>query len=235
MPERKPKKKCFNCGKSRTIAAFYQSKSPLHADGLLPICRDCCLNLCMDDYRENIDLQRFKRMLRQADKPFLAAVYESTAQEVESQYPEKSGEAWVKCFIGKYFKNLITYRQYANLTWDDSDDMKQERQQQEKEIVYGDSATEDEFSIFVRIQRRYAESLYDYLLKEYQDLTTNQKKLLRDYVAKCAFLQTMLVLDDYDCIDDMKTALIFLAQFKRTVGSSDFADFLENIDIEEGD
>lgn len=236
MPERKPKKKCYSCGKFRTVSAFYQSKSPLHADGLLPICRDCCLKLSLDDDRNTLDIERFKRMLRQTDKPFLESVYDSTTQEIENQYPEKSGEAWVKCFIGKYFKNLITYRQYANLTYDDSDEMKQARQQQQgRKIVYVDTDTEDEFSIFIKAQRRYAIELYKYLLEEYQELTENQRELLRNYISKCNFLQTMFVLDEYDCIADIEAVLIALADFKRSIGDHEFADFLENIEIQEGD
>lgn len=114
------KKKCIVCGKLRTPAQFYMSKSDFHADGRLPICSDCCLDKSLNDDRTDIDIERFQRVLQQTDKPYIAKLYKSTMREVVMGNPDKQGADKVKTFLGLYMRRLNGLNQYQTKCWNDS-------------------------------------------------------------------------------------------------------------------
>lgn len=80
----KMKKRCIVCGKLRSPSKFFKSSSEYHADGLLPVCMDCCVEKSMDAEGANIDVERFKKLLQQVDKPFLIKVYHSAIAEADN-------------------------------------------------------------------------------------------------------------------------------------------------------
>ena len=104
---------CLSCGKSKRISEFYVSSSVFNAaTGRVQYCKECCLNLSCDHDR-NIDIEKFKTVLKKIDKPFLPDTLQSAYEESNSS-ENKSHP------IGLYFKNLNSLPQNKRLTWKDS-------------------------------------------------------------------------------------------------------------------
>lgn len=95
---------CACCGKSKKKSFFYKSYNTMHSLGVLPYCKDCIKELSMEN--GEINLEKFKNMLQQLDRPFLYDVFDTSV--------ESGGD-----IIGKYFKNSAM-RQYRDLAWNDS-------------------------------------------------------------------------------------------------------------------
>lgn len=95
---------CTCCGRSKEKRQFYKSYSDIHSLGVLPYCKDCIKKLSMEN--GEINLEKFKNILQQLDRPFLYDVFNASV---------KSGGD----IIGKYFR-MISMKQYRNLTWRDS-------------------------------------------------------------------------------------------------------------------
>lgn len=102
--EGKPKKKCVgDCKRELLIETnFYNSSSKFHADGRLPICKDC-----LEDMIDVYDVSTLHNVLRQIDKPYIHDVWESCK--------ERDGNA-----IRNYFRQINSLHQYKEKTWEDS-------------------------------------------------------------------------------------------------------------------
>lgn len=197
------KKKCIVCGKMRTPAKFYMSKSDFHADERLPICIDCCLDKSLNDNRTDIDIERFKRVLQQCDKPYITKLYKSSISEAKMNFPDKKGAEKAKTIIGLYIKNLNTLKQYWTMTYADSifdyeedsgTPMKNNRRRNDDRVYY---LPDDDFVVTADMIRLFGEgctaqeykvmlSYYDTLKDEYPNITASQKKLLLRYVRAAA-------------------------------------------------
>lgn len=117
-----PKKKtCMSCPEERAlqpIANFYSSNSPLHADHKLPMCSLCIKEKCFDKITNEIDIEKFKDVLRQLDKPFIQSVFDSSVAQYNKMYAGKNVESDSRNkIVGYYFKNIQTLRQYSLLDW----------------------------------------------------------------------------------------------------------------------
>lgn len=95
----KPKKpdviiRCNGCDEDRKVSDFYKSYGAT-ASGLLPYCKYCCIHKGLDSNGQ-VNLDKFKSMLMQVDRPFLYQTFYDNMKK----YPK------VETAIGFYFKDL---------------------------------------------------------------------------------------------------------------------------------
>ena len=115
-------KECVSCPPGRQkqrIDNFYISYNSLHADGRVPICKDCIVRMCYNDDIDDVDLEKLKAVLRQIDKPFIESVWESSIDQYNKVYenqPVEHGKR--KLLISHYFKNVNSLLFiYYNIGW----------------------------------------------------------------------------------------------------------------------
>lgn len=231
------KKKCIVCGKLRTPAQFYISKSDFHADGRLPMCADCCLDKSLSDDRTDIDIERFQRVLQQCDKPFVAKLYKSTMAETEKNCPDKRGAEKIKSFIGYYMKSLNGLKQYWTMTYADSDFGNQtENTEQPQELgepvwTYG--------KLYSAEQWAYAKAVYNYWIAHYPIRSADEQEALVDYIHNLIIMDNCIMNNDdsllVDCNNDLVQSIVRL----KSMGNdrdADFADwYADTMTIEEED
>lgn len=219
------KKQCIVCGKMRTPAKFYMSKSDFHADGRLPICIDCCLDKSLNDDRTDIDIERFQRVLQQCDKPYIKKLYKSSMAETEKNCPDKCGTEKIKSFIGYYMKNLNTLKQYWTMTYADSDfDKDTEDAEQPQEIgepvwTYG--------KLYSAEQWAYAKAVYNYWTAHYPIRSTDEQEALVDYIHNLIIMDNCIMNNDdsllVDCNNDLVQSIVRL----KSMGNDQDADFAD--------
>lgn len=219
------KKKCMVCGKMRTPAQYYMSKSDFHADGRLPICSDCYLDKSLNDDRTDIDIERFQRVLQQCDKPYIAKLYKSTMVETEKNCPDKRGAEKIKSFIGYYMKNLNGLKQYRTMTYADSDfgnqteDTEQQQELGEPFWTYGKYYSAEMFA--------YAKALYNYWAAYYPIRSVDEQESLVDYIHNCVVMENCLINSDdsllVDCNNDVVQSIVRL----KSMGNDRDADFAD--------
>lgn len=229
------KKQCIVCGKMRTPAKFYMSKSDFHADGRLPICIDCCLDKSLNDNRTDIDIERFKRVLQQCDKPYITKLYKSSISEAKMNFPDKKGAEKAKTIIGLYIKNLNTLKQYWTMTYADSDfDNEIKNAEQPQELgepvwTYSRYYSAEQFA--------YAKALYNYWAAYYPIRSTDEQEALVDYIHNCVIMENCLINNDdallVDCNNDIVQSIVRL----KSMGNgrdAEFADwYADTMTIEE--
>ena len=119
---KQPTKICCSCPPEKAekpISQFYQSFSKLHADGRVPMCKECILEKCYDNEKDDINIDAFKSILRQIDKPFIDSVFQSSLNQYNKTYAGKNVKHGNrKSIISYYFKNINTLRQYKTLNWE---------------------------------------------------------------------------------------------------------------------
>ena len=114
------RKTCCACNENKLVRAFYRSRNPLHADGYLPMCTDCIKNSCYDELRDDVDIEKFKNILMQLDRPFVFRFYESALKEYDEAYEGKITPKGSRLrIIGYYMKNIQSLKQYQTMTWAD--------------------------------------------------------------------------------------------------------------------
>lgn len=97
------KKQCIKCLSSKHIEReFFKSQSELHADGRMPICKDCLRKMVDVD-----DLDSVFDVLRQIDKPFIYWLWESSVEAEKETF-------------GMYMQN-VGLKQNRLKTWADSE------------------------------------------------------------------------------------------------------------------
>lgn len=121
-PRQKTCTACEDVDKAtKNIDEFYISTSPLHQDGRVPYCKECIQRLSYNEKRQTIDVEAFKKILMQIDKPYI----ESALQMAIDQYNETySGVPTSpdnrKKIIGFYFQKIHSLKQYAPVkSWED--------------------------------------------------------------------------------------------------------------------
>lgn len=97
-------KKCIECKRDRQLTAhFYSSNSPLFKeDGKVSICK-----ACIQEQVDVTDLNSVKRVLRQLDKPFIAAEWQSSLNSGKEPF-------------GWYLRVISSLNQYKDTTYEDS-------------------------------------------------------------------------------------------------------------------
>lgn len=219
------KKKCMVCGKMRTPAQYYMSKSDFHADGRLPICSDCCLDKSLNDDRTDIEIERFQRVLQQCDKPFVAKLYKSIMREVVMSYPDKQGAEKIKTFLGLYMGKLNSLKQYWTMTYADSDfgnqteDTEQPQELGEPVWTYGKLYSAEQFA--------YAKAVYNYWTAHYPIRSADEQEALVYYIHNCVVMENCLINSDdsllVDCNNDVVQSMVRL----KSMGNDRDADFAD--------
>ena len=182
---RKPvvKKACSACGKEKPITRdFFVSYNPLHKDGRIPMCKDCIKNACYNDDDE-FDIENFKSLLRQLDKPFIQALWDKSEEEVKKNVG--SDDVSNDGIIGKYLKN-ISLQQHRNKTWKDSNfsggsesaiESSRRKSMNAEKVYY---LSDEDFVVTEDVIRLFGEG---YTAKEdYPNISSSQKNLLLRYV-----------------------------------------------------
>jgi hypothetical protein len=103
---------CQMCGETKKPVEYYASSSVYHlGTGRVQFCKNCCIDMSHDE-NGIINVEKFKILLEQIDKPFLNDVLQSAYEE--SQKDGKSTPFQL------YFKNINSLNQYKKMTWKDS-------------------------------------------------------------------------------------------------------------------
>jgi len=87
---------CNGCDKDRKKSEFYKSFGST-ASGILPLCKKCCIEKSLDNFdNSKINIQNFKSMLAQVDRPYIHGLFITNINKYEK----------VDSAIGFYFKDL---------------------------------------------------------------------------------------------------------------------------------
>lgn len=125
--ERKPtvKKTCTACHKNLALTHFYRSVSPLHSlDKKAPICKDCVINNSLNTETGEIDIIKFKNILRQLDKPYYKEILVSSRNQFSAEHsyvPEEELNYHGADIIRLYMKNIGSLRQLSHKSYTDSE------------------------------------------------------------------------------------------------------------------
>ena len=198
-------KLCISCpdGKSKATSAFYRSTNPMHADGLLPICKTCIKKACYDPVLDEINVDAFKNILRQCDRPFIPTVYNGSVVEYETMrelQPQKDIDKSI--ILSSYFRKLNSLHQYKGKTWNDSyidqkdkntnsPDTIQTKRNKDEHIYLKD--TLGDFIVTTEMIKLFGEGLkrseyklmwdkYQFLKQSYPDITNLHTEALATYV-----------------------------------------------------
>lgn len=118
-----PYKTCISCPsghENQPLKNFYISYNPLHADGHVPLCKNCVVRLSYNNEVDDVDVQKFKDVLRQIDRPFIPALWDAAIKQYNDRYTDravKHGNR--KSIISFYFKNIASLPQYRTMNWSD--------------------------------------------------------------------------------------------------------------------
>lgn len=83
------------------------------------MCKDCIQRESFNEKTHDIDIDAFKKVLRQIDKPFIESVFQSSINQYNDTYSGKRVPIDNrKIIIAYYFKNINTLRQYRTLDWE---------------------------------------------------------------------------------------------------------------------
>lgn len=210
-PEPKPKKKCSACATDRAVNYFYTSGNPINSDGYLPICKDCIKNLCYEEDIDEINIDEFKRLLRQMDRPYIERVYQASLGEYNKRHPsDKNTRVNKSAIIGYYFKTIQTLKQYYNMTWDEGIKYEEEshkripagvvadkeRAEKKKELLSNEETLyleDDDIEVTQEIIRLFGSGYkrfeyvamykkYIFLKDNYQDITNLHSEALLTYI-----------------------------------------------------
>lgn len=115
------RKLCSICSPEKgdlPVSRFYRSYSKFHGDGYLPVCKDCIQSLCFDEEMQDVDVDEFKNVLRQVDKPFISSIMQSSINQYNDTYRNKRVPKNNRMkIIAYYFKNINSLRQYTTMNW----------------------------------------------------------------------------------------------------------------------
>lgn len=159
---------CSACGSDKDTSNFYTSFSPFHQHtGRLHVCKQCL----QDSVKEN-DIESFKNMCRNFDKPFVVHLYESAIQN--------------NAYVGEYFK-LINAKDFRHQTWNDSDfeghknSKSIEVKSHSVEVKYEDySSLRKKWGVFEDNDYEYLENFYGEYENSYATDTPVQINLYRN-------------------------------------------------------
>ncbi len=99
-------KVCLKCGKSKANSAFFKSNSENHSDGMIPICKKCIFEAVYNPLNEELNIEQFQKILRQADKPYLPELLRLAERELIKRNSNKTGNDRINSIVGIYFKYL---------------------------------------------------------------------------------------------------------------------------------
>ena len=116
--KKKNTKLCVYCREELSLSKFHSSKSPIHKDGRVDMCRNCVVKFSIDD-QGNVDENKFKIVLRKLDKPFYSDVLNEIIEKLSQDAPDEFfGKG--KEIISAYLQKACGLKQYNTKTYDDS-------------------------------------------------------------------------------------------------------------------
>lgn len=108
---------CNSCGKNKKTILFYVSNSVFHAGtGHLPYCKECLKDMCVNE-RNKIEIEKFHSVLKEIDRPYIHDLATNSFDQARSSELYEGDD---RDFVGIYFKNINSLKQYRNLTWKNS-------------------------------------------------------------------------------------------------------------------
>lgn len=120
------KKKCNACETEKPIKDFQRSNNTLHtADGLMPICKECFIEECVDDVTGEVREDDLRRMMRMLDKPFYYNILQSSVNEFMKSNPsvrETNVKKHGREILKFYMKNIHSLPQLSGKTYQNSED-----------------------------------------------------------------------------------------------------------------
>lgn len=112
------KQVCVTCKKEKRFTEFYSSDSEIFSlTGKVPMCKDCMYTESLDANGE-LNLDKFKEVLRKVDKPFILKVWQAALNEADKYKLE--GKNRSRRAYSYYFKNINSLKQYKHFTFKDS-------------------------------------------------------------------------------------------------------------------
>lgn len=151
---------CIGCGKRHNKSNFYISNQKIHANGVLPYCKDYIKKYSYNKDK-TINVNDFQFMLMQNNLPFLNDIYESLI--------DSKGD-----IIGNYFRQINSLPQYNGYTWKDS--IFGEKEDISKNYTEDNHIEEIEFEITPDIVNFWGNGFnkdeYLFLMEEYHQYIT---------------------------------------------------------------
>jgi len=106
---------CTSCGQLKKDTEFYTSTSVFHlGTKRIPFCKVCLKSMSLDE-NGNLDIEKFKLVLKEIDKPYIYDLIQSSYSESKNTETRTNND-----IVGIYFKNICSLNQYKNLGWKDS-------------------------------------------------------------------------------------------------------------------
>lgn len=167
---------CLGCGERHGKRHFYMSTNPLHKNGVIPFCKTFIMEHCTYD-DGTISLERFQNILRQVDKPFLKAEWESALEEEGRNA------------FGAYFSR-INMAHNQQKTWEDSTlNLLKTNKDDEKEDEGKKTYSKRWHGYYTKRDLDYLDNYLEQLMNDYDIDTVNRQ----DYAKKIA--KTSLMVD----------------------------------------
>lgn len=193
-------KKCISCGEEKQQSEYYKSYNQFHKDGFLPICKDCIKKASFSNIYKDVDIEKFKVVLRQLDYPFIKSVWDSSVATYEKKYYGKDVEPSHRTnIISEYFRMYSVIGNKENYTWDDNDYLnKKYKSSDGEETVSSNSTprgvtfglTEQEFMVTPDMVKLFGEG---YTEREYRAMQEKYDKLIINYPTTTNFHVEALV------------------------------------------
>lgn len=112
---------CVTCRKEKRFTEFYSSNSEIFSlTKKVPMCKDCMYEESLGT-DEDLNLEKFKEVLRKVDKPFILRVWQAALNEADKY--KITGKDRGRRAYSYYFKNINSLKQYKYFTFKDSDEV----------------------------------------------------------------------------------------------------------------
>jgi hypothetical protein len=165
--------KCLKPKKPKTD--FYMSYSIAHADGRLPICKQCISEIAGEDYKD------IQTALRMVDRPWLPHLWKSALEDKRET-------------LGAYFV-LINAKDFRHMTWADSVFNENEDNNPSSIPKTETPATKEQFVVTDEIMEKWGygftdqeymffEKKYNFVKNNYPERTALHSEALKDWVIK---------------------------------------------------
>jgi len=185
------KKKCCACPPSRAdqpLSQFYKSYSKMHNDGLIPMCKTCIFEKCFNEETDTIDVESFKNILRQVDKPFITNAYQSAINQYNKNYEGKRVSKNNKTrIIGYYFKNINSLPQFCALDWNGGLEYEQKQQTRNGNGIIAQPEKDYETSLIVNKSQQKNEEVYTLDDEDNFEVTKDIVRLFGDGYTKSMY------------------------------------------------
>lgn len=155
------KKVCTDCKKEQALNDYYNSRSFLHSDGKLHVCKDCVKN--------NVDgnKNRFIEFLASINYPLIQAIFDKTGVDIPKYYQLICGNQYKNMFFSDSDSEVVIIPKVNEIINKDSDEITTE-----DKLEWGNNFNDEEIK-----QLKYK---YSKLIAEYEHKTIAQKMILKN-------------------------------------------------------